>query len=101
MRRQEQPQRERRIKGIGGCSSKSGRGNTQHSSMDDFHFTWGVRSRQKVFFFPFFFFISFSKVEMGKWGEGKTREVRVKEKGESLFIVRPNVFTPGSTAGWL
>lgn len=38
---------------------------------------------------------------MGKWGEGKTREVRVKEKGESLFIVRPNVFTPGSTAGWL
>lgn len=51
--------------------------------------------------FHVFFLYRSRKVETGKWGKGKAREVRVKEKGESLFIVRPNVFTPGSTAGWL
>lgn len=48
-------------------------------------------------FHVFFFFY----IVLGKWKWGKARHVRVKEKGESLFIVRPNVFTPGSTAGWL
>lgn len=62
--------------------------------MDDFHFTWGVRSRQKVFFFPRFFFISFSESGNGEMGKRKSARGAGQREGRIAFYCAPQRVYP-------